>query len=156
MATFKFTGIDEYMNDLQTLGNKAEGLCKRALYDGAAVVADAVRAEVSSMPSTDVNTEPQQILDYEKQGLLDGLGVSKMRNENGVIYTRVDFDGYNRLKSKQFPNGHPNSMVARAINSGTSRRPKNPFMNRAVKKAKAAAQKAMASRLDADIEKIMK
>ena len=156
MARFEFVGIDKYLESLKEVGDKAQGLCKRALYDGAAVVADAVRSEVESLPTTDHNGDPQLPLEYEKDGLLDGLGIANMKDEDGRISTRVDFDGYNRLKSKKYPNGHPNSMIARAINSGTSKRPKNPFMNRAVKKAKAKAQKAMSDRMDADINEIMK
>ena len=86
---------------------------------------------------------------------MEGLGVARMKDDGGVISTRVDFDGYNRMKSKKYPNGHPNSMIARAINSGTSKRPKNPFMKRAASKAKAKANAAMGARLDADIDEIM-
>ena len=156
MAKIEFVGIDAYFEQLNKLGNKTTGLCKRALYDGAAVLADAVRSEVQALPVTDRNTEPQQVLSYERDGLLAGLGIAKMKDDGGVVSTRVDFDGYNRLKSKTYPNGHPNSMIARAINSGTSKRPKNPFMNRATRAARAKAEAAMAARMDADIEEIMK
>lgn len=156
MARFEFTGIDEYLEQLNQVGDRAKGLCKRALYDGAAVVADAVRAEVQALPTTDRDGSPQLPFEYEKQGLLEGLGVSKMKEKDGYIYTHIDFDGYNRMKSKKYPNGHPNSMIARAINSGTSKRPKNPFMNRAIKRAKAKAEAAMKARMDADINEIMK
>lgn len=155
MPMIEFYGIDEYFAKLNELRQYSVGLCKRALFDGAGVLADAVRQEVNGLPTTDRNGTPQEVLEYEKQGLQEGLGVAKMKDDNGMIYTRVDFDGYNRLRSKKYPSGHPNSMVARAINSGTSRRRKNPFMNRAVSKARNAAQNAMASRMDADIEKIM-
>ena len=156
MARIEFTGIDEYFKKLDRLGDKATGVCKRALYDGAAVLADAVRTEVEALPTTDRNGDPQQILEYEKQGLLEGMGIAKMRDDGGKISTRVDFDGYNRLRSKAYPNGHPNSMIARAINSGTSKRPKNPFMNRAIRKGRAKSEAAMAARMDADINEIMK
>lgn len=158
MAKIEFVGIDDYFKRLDELGNMSIGLCKRALYDGAAVIADAVRDEVNALPTSDRDAkkgESQPILSYEKDGLIAGLGVAKMKDDNGVIYTRIDFDGYNRLKSKTYPSGHPNSMVARAINSGTSKRRKNPFMNRAISKGRAKAQSAMAARMDADIEKIM-
>ena len=156
MAKIEFVGIDEYLEKLNKVGDKTTGLCKRALYDGAAVLADAVRSEVQALPVTDRNTEPQQVLSYERDGLLAGLGIAKMKDDGGVVSTRVDFDGYNRLKSKTYPNGHPNSMIARAINSGTSKRKKNPFMSRAVAKAKAKAESAMSARMDADINEIMK
>lgn len=156
MARLDFKGLDEYLAKLGTVEKDTTGLCKRALYDGAAVLADAVRSEVQSLSVTDRNTDPQAVFEYERDGLLDGLGIAKMKDSNGYIYTRVDFDGYNRMKSKKYPQGHPNSMIARAINSGTSKRPKNAFMARAVKKAKAGAESAMKNRFDADLEQIMK
>lgn len=156
MARLDFKGLDEYLEKLNTIAKGTTSLCKRVLYDGAAVLADAVRAEVQALPVTDRNTDPQAVFEYERQGLLDGLGIAKMKDREGYIYTRVDFDGYNRMKSAKYPNGHPNSMVARAINSGTSKRPKNPFMNRAVKKAKTGAEAAMKNRFDADLNDIMK
>ena len=155
MAKIEFQGIDEYFEKLNQLGQRATGLCKRAVYDGAAIVADAVRAEVQALPTTDHDETPQGVFSYEKDGLLAGLGIAKMKDDGGVISTRVDFDGYNRMKSNKYPNGHPNSMIARAINSGTSKRPKNPFMNRAASKAKAKANAAMSKRMDADIDEIM-
>lgn len=159
MAHFEFMGLDAYLERLNKLGDKSTGLCKRALYDGAAVLANAVRDEINALPTSDRDAkkgDPQPVLEYEKDGLLDGLGIAKMKDDNGVISTRVDFDGYNRLKSKKYPSGHPNSMIARAINSGTSKRKKNPFMSRAVAKAKAKANAAMAARMDADINELMK
>ena len=156
MAKIEFVGIDKYFDQLEKLGNRVTGLCKRALYDGAGVVADEVRSEVTGLPTTDRNGSPDKVLEYEKAGLLAGLGIASMKvNTNGVS-TRVDFDGYNRLKSKSYPGGHPNSMVARAINSGTSRRTKNPFMARAVRKARSKAEDAMSARFDADTKKIVK
>ena len=159
MAQIEFIGIDDYFKRLNELGKYSIGLCKRALYDGAAVIANSVRAEVNALPTSDRDAkkgESQPILSYEKDGLVEGLGIAKMKDEHGVIYTRIDFDGYNRLKSKKYPSGHPNSMIARAINSGTSKRKKNPFMSRAVAKAKAKAESAMSARMDADINEIMK
>lgn len=159
MAQIEFIGIDDYFKRLDELGKYSIGLCKRALYDGAAVIADAVRSEVNALPTSDRDAkkgDPQPILEYEKQGLQEGIGVAKMKDEHGVIYTRIDFDGYNRLKSMKYPNGHPNSMVARAINSGTSKRRKNPFMSRAIRKGRAKAEAAMSARMDADINELMK
>lgn len=158
MAKFEFVGIDEYLDQLNQLSEHAEGLCKRALYDGAAVVANAVKTEIQNLPTTDRNPpkgKPLGILEYEKQGLLEGLGIAKMRTEGGYIETHIGFEGYNRLKSKKYPQGHPNSMIARSIESGSSVRAKHPFMAKALNKAKQQAQNAMAARLDMDIHNII-
>ena len=65
MARFEFKGIDNYLNDLNTLSDKGEGLCKRAVYDGAAVMAKAVQAEIQGLSVTDRNPpkgEPLTVL----------------------------------------------------------------------------------------------
>lgn len=155
MAKIEFTGIVKYTKKLETIGKSSQALCKRALYDGAGVLANTVREEIEALQTTDVNEDPQGILEYERDGLLEGLGIADMNEKDLRITTSIDFDGYNRLRSISYPNGHPNSMIARAINSGTSKRKKNPFMARAVRKAREKAQQAMRSRLDADINEIM-
>lgn len=156
MAKLAFTGISEYTAMLDRLSDKAEGMIKRAVFVGAREIADEVRAEISALPEVSVNPPPggklNGVFSYEKQGLLSGMGTAKMQNANGYIHTQVGFEGYNRMKSKSYPNGHPNVLIARAVNSGTSYRQKIPFINNAVKAALAAAEAAMRAQLDADIE----
>lgn len=156
--SFEFVGFDEYMAKLNELQANTTSLIKRAVYDGAAVVANEVRASIEALPSTDRNPPKGEllgVLDYEKEGLLEGLGLSGMKNDDGFIYTHVGFEGYNRLKSKKYPKGHPNSMIARSIESGSSVRAKHPFMRKALQNAKAKAINAMAARLDEDISNIV-
>lgn len=156
--SFEFVGFDEYLAKLNELQANTTSLIKRAVYDGAAVVANEVRASIEALPSTDRNPpngEPLGVLDYEKDGLLEGLGLSGMKNDDGFIYTHVGFEGYNRLKSKKYPKGHPNSMIARSIESGSSVRAKHPFMRKALQNAKQKAINAMAARLDEDISNIV-
>lgn len=159
MARFEFQGINEYAENLSNLYDESETMIKRAVYDGAAVVAKEVKSEISGLSATDRNPsegEELTLLSYEKEGLLNGLGLSEMKNENGFINTKLGFSGYNRLRSKTYPKGHPNVMIARAINSGTSIRRKNPFMTRAIRQAKEKAEAAMAARFDEDTKEIIK
>ena len=160
MATFEFLGLDEYLGQLNELKEHATGLIKRAVYDGAAQVANAVAAEIQNLPEVDGYQYPWKVpisgvTREQKAGLLEGLGLAKMEDSSGFINTHVGFDGYNSVESKQYPNGQPNAMLARSINSGSSTRRKIPFMSRALKNAKDKAQSAMAARLDADIETII-
>lgn len=160
MATLKFKGIDEYVDKLDQAQEQANGILKRALYDGAGVLADEVRKEIQVLPVQRTNPAPGEhlngVFSYEKDGLLNSMGVAKMRNDGGHIGTRIFFDGYNRMRSKKYPNGHPNALIARSINAGTSVRTKIPFLNRAASKAKAKVEAAMQARLDSDLNKIMK
>ena len=159
MARFSFDGIDEYAAKLYELETSSETMIKRAVYDGAKVVADATRAEISAIPTQTKNPEPGEplgLLSYEKQGLLNGIGLSQIKNEGGFVNTRIGFSGYNRLKSKTYPNGHPNVLIARALQYGSSIRKKNAFMTRAINASKQKAEEAMSARFDADTKEAIK
>lgn len=161
MAKLEFSGMDEYLRTLKDMQGKSTGMIKRAVYDGAAEVAKAVKSAIQGLPETDGYTKPYNlpikgVTSAQKRGLLDGMGLSPMSNDGGFINTKLGFDGYNSVKTKQHPNGQPNALIARSINSGSSSRAKIPFVNNAVKSAKASAEKAMSSRFDADLKTITK
>lgn len=161
MATFHFSGIDEYAAQLKKLNDKAEGMIKRAVYDGASVVLAAVISEISALPTIknryNVTDLPLAgVTETQKRGLINGVGLARMKNENGYVNTKLGFDGYNAAKSKKYPKGQPNALIARSVNSGSSARVKIPFINRAVKAAKAKAESAMTARFDADTNNMIK
>ena len=161
MATMTFQGIDAYAEQINRLSDKAEGMIKRAVYDGAAVVMTAVVSEINGLPVIEnkyrVTTLPMHgVTETQKQGLLAGVGLAKMQNQNGFIHTKLGFTGYNGVRSPKYPHGQPNALIARAVNSGSSVRVKIPFINRAVNAAKAQAEAAMAARFDADIQNMTK
>ena len=158
--TFEFVGLEDYLKKLDTLGVKSTGFIKRAVYDGAAVVGRAMRSQIESLPVNNGRYVPGNgkiigVSERQKQGLLNGLGFTKMSTEGGVVYTKLGFDGYNSEKTKKYPNGQPNALIANAVNSGTSKRPKNKFVNRAVKASKNESVTAMSKRFDFDIEEFM-
>lgn len=159
MAKFQFEGMQEYLEKLNKIGTNADGSIKRAVYSGASVVLKQVENAIQNLPTKEhkyvYSGQINAISPEQKQGLLDGLGASKMQNDNGYINTKIGFDGYNSVKSKKYPNGQPNSLIARAIESGTSMRPKTRFVANATKAAKGPAEKAMAEQFDKDIKQIM-
>lgn len=161
MATFVFEGINEYAAQLKKLDDKAEGMIKRAVYDGAAVVLQAVVSEINGLPVIknryrETKLPLTGVTETQKRGLLAGVGLAKMVNQNGFINTKLGFSGYNAAKSDKYPNGQPNALIARAVNSGSSTRVKIPFINRAVKAAQAGAEAAMKARFDADTQNMTK
>ena len=66
----------------------------------------------------------------------------------------IGFDGYNSIKSAQWPQGQPNQMVARSVESGTSFMAANPVIKKSISKARPAAKKAMERAGDQQIKKI--
>lgn len=163
MASIKLEGLEQYQKQLEELNSSITGLLKRGVFDGAAVVADAVRSSLASVPaisdreamSAYRSGERGALSESQKKGLLAGLGLSKMKENGTAVDTKLSFHGYNNVKTEKYPNGQPNIMIAASVESGSSARRKQPFMRSAVNKAKARARAAMEATVTSDIEKIM-
>lgn len=142
MATFKTQGLDKYVAQLERLGKKTDTVISEAVYEMAKVVADEVKANLIALPSVPDTeglkafaSEPQQkipITKAQKWGLVHSFGIASLRNEGGFIHVKIGFDGYNEVKTKTFPNGQPNALIARIIESGSSTREKTPFLRLAL------------------------
>lgn len=161
MAKFTFDA-SQYMAALDKLGSDFTPLAKAAIYDAAGIVAAEITDEINALPRVADYVKGAAgelidgVTDSQRAGLLSGLGIAKMQDNGGTIDTRVGFAGYNSTRTRKYPSGQPNAMIARAINSGTSFRAKNRFIARAVKNSKARAEAAITARMDAGIAKIMK
>lgn len=146
-------GIDQYLSQLEGIDNLSDQAIGRAVYEGAGVVADQVRANIDKLSTSNSKSglRPEQ-----KKGLQDGLGISRMANEGGYVNAKLGFDGYNGLKTEKYPKGQPNAMIARTFEGGNSFTSKKPFVGPAVRKTKAAAEQKMAQVIDEEIGKIVK
>ena len=133
MAKIEFKGIETYQKQLAKLGRKAESVCRYAIYDAAGAVVEAIKE------NTPVDTGD----------LRDSIVLTPMKNTDGFVHTKVDIVGYDRK-------GVPNMLKARALESGTSRLPKKPFIRPAVRQVENLAQFLMEKSLDEMISKIMK
>lgn len=145
MAKITFDGLDLYAEEITKLGDRLPKLIGAALYEGAKTVADATQKEIEGL--TELPPEA-------RQGLHDGLGVAHFWRDGGATVTKIGFEGYNNKRTKRWPNGQPNAMIARSLIRGTSWLQPNRFTARAAKKARQAAVEAMQRRLDDDIKKL--
>lgn len=155
MASWKFEGLDEYLIQLEKLSQRADETIGEAIYEGAAVVAKACANAIDELP---VNNQFNSggITSVQKAGLKEGFGISHAQTDKDYRHVKLGFDGYNGQKTKKYPNGQPNSVIARSINSGSSYRKKNPFMDRATRSAKASCESTMQKVIEKEISKIMK
>ena len=159
MATLKFEGVDAYITELNRLEGATEEIIGKTIYKGAGVVADAIKANIRALPIAQgvMGTEGKKlngITAAQKTGLINGFGISPMRNQSGQYDVKIGFDGYNRTFTKQYPNGQPNVVVARSIEAGTSFRQKHPFVAPAVRATKGQAEAIMKETLEAEIRKV--
>lgn len=166
MAKMKVgTGIDRYIQKLVNLEFASPHTAGMAVGEGAKIVADAIAAEAANLPveaSRKYSADDQasgitaaQKAGLQSQRLGGGFGIAKMRQDGSFYNVKLGFHGYNSQKTKKYPSGQPNAMIARAVEGGTSFRKKNPFVSRAVRKVRKQAEKKMAEVVDQEIKKIM-
>lgn len=163
MARITFRNLDEYALKLSRLGKGMPEVVGEAIYAGAEIVADEIKANLNNLKSIHHTEsmaaanrgEPAFLTNRMKQGLIDSFGVSKMVEKNGYYDVKLGFDGYNNVKTKKFPQGQPNNLIARACESGSSAMIKQPFVRPAVAASRDAAEKKMAEIIDAGIKKKM-
>lgn len=149
MAKFQVgPGMDKYLSQLQNLEFQTDEMIGNAIYKGADIVADAIKANIQNLPSS-------ACTETEKAGLLSGFGIAKMQDENGYFNVKAGFDGYNEDVTKRYPRGKPNSMIARSIEGGTSWKPKHPFIGPAVRATKDQAEQVMAEEIEKNIKSTM-
>lgn len=161
MATIKFNAGDEYLGKISRLATSVKDeVCGPAIYSAASIVADAIRDELQKVPADETHgTEEEKAKGprkIQKKGLYDSLGITKLRtDENGDMDVKIGFDGYNGLKTKTWPKGQPNQMIARSVERGTSFMDSTPFIKKAVSRTKAQALDEMKKTVDKQIESIM-
>ena len=154
-------GLDSYISYLQKIDAVTDEAIGEAVYEMAKVVADSVRSGIQALPTVsnraNIATYKKgysRLSDEEKQGLLDGFGVSPMQDDGGYINVKLGFDGYNSVKTKKYPKGQPNALIARVTESGSSYREKTPFIRPAVNASKKQAEQAGQMKIDEKIAAI--
>lgn len=162
MAKIELQGMDAWISELRKLGENTAPVCKAAVYAGAKVIADEIRQATSGLNRvTDAEAmaayhekKPVKISVSQKIGLVKSLGIAPIMDKYGIVSTKVGFDGYNDVKTKRWPNGQPNALIARACESGSSAMLKQPFVRPAIQRKKDAALEAMKQAADRELEKL--
>lgn len=156
----KVYGFQEFLDQLVKAGNSSGKVIGKALYAGADVAADELRAQTEALPTDSGQTKSKgghhvlrDCTSYEKKGLLDNLGTAKARNEGDARNISIGFDGYNGHATERWPNGVPNVVVARSLQSGTSFMRRNDFIARAARNSKSQAEQAMKEAAEAEMQK---
>ena len=159
MAKIQFKGLEEYSAKLNRLSALSrDKVIGAAVYDGAAIVADAVKAEIQALPvddSHDKKSKKDGPSSEVKQALLEHMGVAPLQDDNGFVNVKVGFDGYAGTATTKYPRGKPVPMLARAVQSGTSFMEGHAFVKDAVRKSRKRAEAAMKERVEKEIQDIM-
>lgn len=160
MAKIQFKGIANYTKKLKELEISERSVIGKAIYPAADIVIDAIRQNVKALPVQTGKTKRGElrtgITPPQKQGLLDGLGIAGAQEDaKGFVNVKIGFDGYNSTKTKAYPKGQPNAMIARSAEGGSSIMAPHPFVAPAIRKTRRAAEKKMEEIVDAETKKIM-
>jgi len=153
---FRFTGLKEYVAQLERLSNSAvaEAMIERAVYEGSKIVDNETRRELNALP---VDNRPYvkdgmrtSILQVQKDALVASFGTSPIETRNDFTNDKTGVDNSrNKLGQKQVT-------VARRLENGTSYMKKNPVFSRASRKARKPCLEEMQKSLDESIKALMR
>lgn len=160
MATITFKRAEEYIARISKLAaSKRDEVVGSAIYGAADIVTNEIRKQLEALPTDEGwGTSGQPVRGpkkAQKEALEESLGIASLQDDGGFLNVKIGFDGYNRIKSKRWPNGQPNQMVARSIERGTTWMQGHAFVKKAVAASRKAALTAMQDTIDKNIENIM-
>jgi len=128
---------DNFALALSRLATNSEEIAKKAIYEGANIIADKIKSNLQGVLSEEATGE-----------MLASFGVTPItKDASGNWNAHVGFDGYD---SK----GVPNQLKARTLESGSSRQRKRPFVRPAVNATKNTAVEKMGQVIDQEIQRL--
>lgn len=161
MAKMTVKGLDDIVNGLSAVEEAGLPIVKASLYEGAAVVADQIKAGIGNLP---VDTPRwlsrgdryNALVAQDKEDLANSMGIMKFERDADGVRTVIGFAGYGRHKTKKYPRGLPMAMIARSIESGSSVRRKHPFVRTAVNASKARGMATIKAEAETRIREVIK
>lgn len=160
--TLRSTDATAILMKMNALGNQTDGICKQAIYAGAQILVDQIRANLDALPTDKFRFLQDSdrftgVPEMYKRDLQEDLGIAPMQMDfDGNWNTKIGFEDCGILETNAYPMGVPLTMLARAVESGSSYRAPTPFVRPAISKARSRAHKAMAQKVEEEIKKLMK
>lgn len=150
--------LDKISEMLAKIGEKTEAVAKKALYEGAGVVADEIQKNANAIPTAPfhyVKDGTRLPSPEEKEIVVNaGVGIAKFEGGGSEVNTSVGYkaSGYAILKNRL----KPVPLIAASINSGTSFMKKQPFFRKAANSGGKKATTAMKAVVETEFEAITK
>lgn len=144
-------GLNQFVDDLEKYKDHAMGYSKRSIYEGAKILADELRSGIAHLETMQkgVHHSGRRVAyDYEVEGLLEGLGITPMKQSLQIVDAKIGMDGYNHHPTKSWPKGVPNALIMRTIEKGNSFMKPQPVIHDTVQKYQAEALAAMEAEFD--------
>lgn len=171
----KIDGMAEISRKLELLEEKAPAVAAQALYEGAAVMQQAILQEMNAIKTAEfkyAKSGTQRLPSPEEKAVLEqaGVGVAKFDKNGAEIDTSVGFNvaGYAKVNFRHMrskartnykgdgTNVKPVGVIANSINSGTSFMKKQPFVRKGMTKGAPKAMQVMQEKIEQAFEAITK
>jgi len=137
MARMQAFMLDEdFAIKLSRLDTDINEIAKKAIYAGAKIVADAMKVNLEVVLSDEATGQ-----------LVDALGITPIGMMGSEWSAHIGFDGYDR-------DGVAFQLIARVLESGTSTRPKKPFVRKTMNQTKTKVSEAMKNVVEEETRKI--
>ena len=152
--TFEVSGMEDLIAKMAKLPDKGADVAALALYEGAAIMADAVSRAVQGIATEEFRYTKRGTRlpsPEEKAVLLKAKrGVAKFKKSKTRVDTSVGMQnaGYGTIKGKTVPV----PLIANAINSGTSFMKPQPFFRAAVETSAGAAAGAIEGGIESRLD----
>jgi len=147
VASIELKGMSEFVLELSELETGIDEIAKKATYEASDIVADEMRKNMGMAKNI--------IHGYQMNDLQEALGIAPIQLDNkGGWNTSVGFDGYGSHPTKAYPEGLPNQLLVRAIESGTSFRPAMPFVRKTENATSKKAKEKMEQVIENEIGKL--
>lgn len=152
MAKMYARGINETIKKLEAIEKNTTPIFKQAVYKGAEIVADEIKSRLKKNlndTKSVSNQEGKKKKSTKSTGdLLNSFGISKIRRDSkGNVDAKIGFTGYDKK-------GVANQLKARAMENGTSKLKKRPFVRPAINKTRKQAYQAIETVIKERIQEI--
>jgi HK97 gp10 family phage protein len=138
MAGVRVFAGEEFALKLSKAASRADEISKKAIYAGSRIIADQIKSNLEGVVSEEATGE-----------LAASFGITPiLEDKNGNLNAHLGFDGYDKK-------GVPNQLKARALESGTSRQSKKPFIRPALNAARSKAKNEMAKVMEEELKKLL-
>ena len=136
MATIKMSASEDFTLKLSRCSVDIEAIAKKAIYAGAKIVADRMKINLEGVLSDEATGE-----------LVAAMGVTPIALQAGEWNAHIGFDGYD-------DNMVAFQLIARVLESGTSTRPKKPFVRPTLNQTKKSVEQEMNRVIEEETKKI--
>lgn len=136
MASAAFMLDEDFAIKLSRLDTDINEIAKKAIYEGAKIVADTMKVNLESVLSDEATGQ-----------LVESLGITPIGMMGSEWSAHIGFDGYDS-------NGVAFQLIARVLESGTSTRQKKPFVRKTMNQTKTKVAAVMQAVVEEEYQKI--